>query len=865
MITAPLRSFATSARTELLREVNARLIAVLAQSAPERVEQSGAVAALERAIAGSGGGETGAAHIADRVAYTWFNRIVALRFMDANGYTGVGIVSPAAGHVGQPDVLAAAKRGQIDGAVVSGISSEIVTGLLNGTRRPRPGTDAQAEAYALLLAEYCRWWNRAMPFMFERDGDYTELLIPANLLAEDSVLSRSVKVLTEEVCQDVEVIGWLYQFYISERKDEVFAGFKKNKKAGADEIPAATQLFTPHWIVRYLIENSLGRLWMLNRPDSRLVEQMKYYIAPVDDEPDFLRISGPEELTVIDPACGSGHMLTYAFDLLYAIYEEEGYAPSQIPGLILTHNLYGTEIDPRAGALAAFALSMKAAARRKLFLKNPVEPNVCVLDPVSFNGDELRYLTTEDGDRRGEEEFWNQFRHADTFGSLIRPNSALIPRLAQHLVTLDDEGDLLRADALSWAQRVLDQASYLARHYSVVVANPPYMGSKQMNALLSQFMKEEYPTGKSDLFAAFIERCTDFAGPQGAAALITMQSWMFLSSYEKLRLILHVEQRLTSMLHLGPRAFDSIGGEVVSATAFVLTKLPPGGRDSARQRAGTFLRLVDGATESGKVALLTAALEARTQEAGFHLASDADFAAIPGSPIVYWLSEKMRAAFQLGARLGDIAEVRQGLATADNHRFLRQWWEVAMDRSAMGCRSTNDASTTLKRWFPYNKGGDFRRWYGNHEYVVNWENDGAEIRVFGAEGGGRPRSRAQNTSAYFSPSVSWSDISSGAPSFRQFPVGFIHGNKGNSIFGGQALLDRLLGVLNAPCSTSILEALTPTMTASVGDVAKTPIPLALGELPTEGITALVSTAAADWNESESSWNYSKNPLITRAR
>ena len=246
-----------------------------------------------------------------------------------------------------------------------------ITGLLNGTRQPRPGVDAQAEAYSLLLADYCRFWNKAMPFMFEREGDYTELLIPANLLADDSVLSRSVTVLTEDVCQDVEVIGWLYQFYISERKDEVFAGFKKNKKAGADEIPAATQLFTPHWIVRYLVENSLGRLWMLNRPSSGLVSQMDYYIAPVDEETDFLKITKPEELKVIDPACGSGHMLTYAFDLLYAIYEEEGYAPSEIPGLILANNLYGTEIDPRAGALAAFALTMKAGAKRKLFLKKP--------------------------------------------------------------------------------------------------------------------------------------------------------------------------------------------------------------------------------------------------------------------------------------------------------------------------------------------------------------------------------------------------------------------------------------------------------------------------------------------------------------
>ncbi|SMY01763.1 BREX-1 system adenine-specific DNA-methyltransferase PglX [Brevibacterium aurantiacum] len=473
MNTASLKSFATSARTALIREVSARMTAVLAQGSPERVEQPRVVAELEGAISASGGNEKGKEHVADRVAYTWFNRIIALRFMDANGYTGVGIVSPAADQVGQPEVLAAAKRGHVDGDVVKGANAATVAGLLNGTRQPRSGVDAQAEAYSLLLSAYCRYWNRAMPFMFERKEDFTELLIPANILAEDSVLSRAVTVLTEEVCQDVEVIGWLYQFYISERKDEVFAGFKKNKRAGADEIPAATQLFTPHWIVKYLVENSVGRLWMLNHPESRLVDQMDYYIAPAGEESNFLKITKPEELTVIDPACGSGHMLTYAFDLLYAIYEEEGYTPSQIPGLILTNNLYGTEIDPRAGALAAFALTMRAGAKRKLFLRNPVEPSICVLEPISFSADELSHLVHEDGDLRAEEAFWNQFAEADTVGALIQPDPNLTDRLAHHLATLGDEGDILRADALGLAQQVLRQAEILLPGYSVVIANPP--------------------------------------------------------------------------------------------------------------------------------------------------------------------------------------------------------------------------------------------------------------------------------------------------------------------------------------------------------------------------------------------------------
>lgn len=648
MDTAPLKSFAISARTELIREMGSRITAVLAQGSPARVEQPRAVTALERAIYTGGGGDKGKAQVADKVAYTWFNRIIALRFMDANGYTGIGVVSPAADQVGQPEILAAAKRGQIDGDVVKAANSAAVTGLLNGTRQPSPGIDAQAEAYALLLAGYCRYWNRAMPFMFEREGDYTELLIPANLLAEDSVLSRSVKVLTEEVCQDVEVIGWLYQFYISERKDEVFAGFKKKKKAGADEIPAATQLFTPHWIVRYLVENSLGRLWMLNHPESHLVDQMDYYIAPVDQETDFLTITKPEELTVIDPACGSGHMLTYAFDLLYAIYEEEGYTPSQIPSLILTNNLYGTEIDPRAGALAAFALTMKAAAKRKLFLKNPVEPNICVLEPISFSADELSYLVTKDGDRHSEETFWNQFAEADTFGSLIQPDPALTVRLADHLATLHDGGDILRADTLQWARRVIRQAEILLPRYMVVVANPPYMGGKNMAASLAAFAVKGYPDSKTDLFAMFIDRALVLAETGGMVAMVTMQSWMFLSSYEALRLKQFSFGSITSMAHLGAGAFDSIGGEVVSTTAFTIAI----GRSA--HSPGIFVRLTEPRGEFEKASSFLHSL--RSGENRFEH-STLTFSRVPSGSIAYWLEDDLLSKFATLPPLSAIAEL----------------------------------------------------------------------------------------------------------------------------------------------------------------------------------------------------------------
>ena len=408
---------------------------------------------------------------------------------------------------------------------------ETVTSLLNGTRR---SDDPQGEAYALLLAEYCRHWNRSMPFMFEREGDYTELLIPANLLADDSVLARAVAVLTEKVCQDVEVIGWLYQFYISERKDEVFAGFKKDKKAGAAEIPAATQLFTPHWIVRYLVENSLGRLWLLNRPTSRLAEQMEYYIAPVDEETDFLKVTSPEELKIIDPACGSGHMLTYAFDLLYAIYEEEGYAPSDIPGLILTNNLYGTEIDPRAGALAAFALTMKARARQRTFFNKQVEPNICVLEPISFTPGELDTLVTRGGDRADEEAFWNQFQHADTFGSLIQPREELIEPLRRHLdANTPDDGDLIGNELHERARRVDPPGRVPVVALSRCRRKPAVHGcSETWTRMLREFVEGRLPELQvrpvRDVHRA---QSRPVRRRMGYVAMITMQSWMFLSSF----------------------------------------------------------------------------------------------------------------------------------------------------------------------------------------------------------------------------------------------------------------------------------------------------------------------------------------------
>ncbi|BCQ54836.1 BREX-1 system adenine-specific DNA-methyltransferase PglX [Burkholderia gladioli] len=598
MDVSKLKKFAQFARRTLREQVSAKLALVLSPNSAAWRESPQAVKKLEEAIAQSGGQDP----VIERVAYTWFNRFCALRFMDVNRYTRIGVVSPAEGQF-QPEILLEAKMGHFDEDMVPPQVQQKIADLLAGRA---PSHDGQGEAYRLLVVAACNAWHQAMPFLFQRIDDYTELLMPDDLLSGNAILAYTREAMTPDACKSVEVIGWLYQFYISEKKDAVFEGLKNNQKITPDNIPAATQLFTPHWIVRYLVDNSLGRLWLLNRPASKLAEQMAYYIPPEKPETDFLRINGPQDIKVCDPACGSGHMLAYAFDLLYAMYEEDGVDPAQIPELILTHNLYGIELDERAGELAAFALSMKARARQRRFFNKRIKPNICVLEKVGFERDELgEYMSATGRDLLTRElrETLQQFGEADNFGSLIRPQLASATDALATLEAKDMGGNLFLVETHRKVLTVLRMAEYLGPRYHVVVANPPYMGGKGMNGRLSAWAKENYPSSKSDLFAMFIERNLDMALPGGAVAMITMQSWMFLSSFEALRSRILNQNTILSMAHLGARAFDSIGGEVVSTTAFVLENAyKPDYR-------GTYLRLVDGNSEAEKMEMLTKAIE----------------------------------------------------------------------------------------------------------------------------------------------------------------------------------------------------------------------------------------------------------------
>ena len=844
MDTSKLKKFAQATRQELLEQVGSKLAFVLKPESPARREYPAVVNELEKAMSAHG-----KAALIDQVAYTWFNRFCALRFMDVNGYNRVGVVSPAEGQV-QPEILAEAKSGVIDEDQINAQTTEKIRGLLNGSI---PSPDAQSEAYRLLIVGSCNALYDRMPYLFERIQDYTELLMPDDLLSDNSILTKMREVMTADSCTDVEIIGWLYQFYISEKKDEVFAGLKKNQKITDENIPAATQLFTPHWIVRYLVENSLGRLWMLNRPNSKLTEQMEYYIAPEEPETDFLKISSPEEIKIADPAAGSGHMLTYAFDLLYAIYEEEGYDPNDIPGLILSNNLYGIEIDERAGALASFALEMKAAAKlgRRRFLRMDAKPNVCVLEDVTFTDsemDDVMSIVGKDLYSADLRETLTQFEQAKNFGSLIVPKLKDPAETIRLIETKDLAGDMWLTEVHERLVRVLRMTEYFSPKYHVVVANPPYLGGKGMNGYLSAFAKENYPDSKSDLFAMFMERTLSLSVKRGMMAMINMQSWMFLSSYENLRGKLLTHSTILSMAHLGERAFDTIGGAVVSTTAFVIQNA------HHASLKGEYTRLVDGNSESQKSAQMREAIQ--NPDCGwFYRASAEDFGKIPGSPIVYWLSESALNAFTRGTSLGLSYPAKQGFKTGNNDLFLRVWSEVSLKDSSLGAEASQE-----KKWFPCVKGGEFRRWHGNYELLVNWEHDGDSIKNYRDETG-KQLSRPQNLKSMFKMGVTWSSLTSGKFSARALYANSSFESKGSALtVNGNSEQNSVLGFMNSVVFDVLISSLAPTLDYSEGAINKVPLvePASKKSL----IPEILRIARNDWNYQETSWDFNTLPLLS---
>ena len=844
METSKLKKFAQFARRSLIEQVSNQLKLVLAKDSVAKRESAEAVNKLEEQIKAHNKEQ-----VIEKVAYIWFNRFCALRFMDVNRYTRIGVVSPAEGQF-QPEILAEAKMGHIDEDMVQDQARQQIFALLDGKA---PSRDPQGEAYRLLVVAACNSWNKAMPFLFQRIEDYTELLMPDDLLSGNSILAYTREAMTPDTCKDVEVIGWLYQFYISEKKDEVFDGLKKKKKIAPENIPAATQLFTPHWIVRYLVENSLGRLWMLNRPGSKLVGQMDYYIKPEQAETDFLRISKPEEIKICDPACGSGHMLTYAFDLLYAIYEEEGYEPAEIPEKILTHNLYGIEIDERAGELAAFALTMKTRGRQRRFFNKGVKPNVCVLENVSFDEDELR----EYMDFIGRDLFTapllttlRQFEEADNFGSLIRPDLTDVDEINRVLEAKDVTGQLFLKATHDKVLQALRLADHLIPKYHVVIANPPYMGGKGMNVRLSAWAKENYPNSKADLFAMFVERIMDLVPEGGFAGLMTPFTWMFLSTYERLRTRLHTENTLITLIRPEYHAF--FDSAFVPICGFVFY------RNSLSEYPGAFIDLQD--FYGAELQPIKALKAIRDPNCGwFYRAASKDFDKLPGGPVAYWVSKKVRDIFDSYPRLQEAAPTKQGLATGNNDRFLRFWYEVAKNNVKYDANDRADAKKSMKKWFPCNKGGDYRKWYGNNTFLVNWENDGEEIKGFVDENG-KLRSRPQNQEFYFHEGLTWSAISSSSLSMRYSPASHMFETKGAMCFPlDQMALYGILGYCNSKLVNNFLKAVSPTLDFHEGPVGRLPFKNQRGSH--DLVRGCIESSRADWDSSELSWDFCSLDLL----
>ena len=666
------------------------------------------------------------------------------------------------------------------------------------------------------------------------------LLLPANLMDADGVIGRMVGDIDEADWEDVQILGWMYQYYNSEVKDAFFAS---KAKETPDTIGPATQLFTPDWIVRYMVQNSLGRLWMLNNPASPLRAEMEYYIEPDSEHEDFIEINGPEDISLCDPACGSGHILVYAFELLSKMYLERGYREREIPGLVLSKNLHGMEIDPRAAQIARLALAMCARGMDRRFFGRGVQADIAVLAPVALGEGDV----PQGSALAKKKDLVDALAHLDEAGSLLAPGEADLAAIRE-AIDLTGDGGLFGGSSRERLQRALSTCETLARRHDCVVANPPYMGSSSFGPFMSRWVKRNYPDVKSDLCTCFIERGFSLARDRGYAAMVTMQSWMFLGSFEKMRSSLIDAKAIVSMAHLGPRAFDAIGGEVVNVTADVVYN----GRAACE---GAYVRLVDiNGSEAKRLKLLEAI---GNPDCGWFYRREAEtFKRIPGTPIAYWASENACDAFSAGSLLRDVGLPRQGLATGENDRFLRTWWEVPHLLFKSDCGSLADASECGKKWFPYNKGGDFRRWYGNYRYVIAFDSENRDI--LSNQGNHLP-----SRQLYFRPSITWSLISSSVSAFRYRKPGSLFDVAGMSMFPSEEYFKKVIALCNSSVASAFLSFIAPTINYQAGDIAK--IPYFFDEDYDSGVDEIVDTciaaSMADYDSFETSWDFKRHPLL----
>lgn len=782
-------------------------------------------------------------NVIEEVAYTWFNRFIALRFMEVNEYMLFNIHTKVLAGVegkNEPEIISASKDLEL-------VSPEVYYSCLDKG-------DIEG-LYKTILINLCNRLSKIMPHMFEKISDYTELLLPEHLYTEGGIIHLLVtSIEPEDFRNQVEIIGWLYQFYISEKKAQVDDAVAKGKKVSKDDLPAKTQLFTPDWIVKYLVENSLGRFWLEKGDENSPVkENWKYYL-----DGELIKDGGsisPEEIMIIDPACGSGHMLVYAFDVLYDIYVSCGYSESDIPKLILEKNLYGIDIDERAAQLAYFALIMRARSKnRRLFRReDPITVNVCSIKEsngiASIERPFQSQLKFDDRHKLTADYLIKTFNNAREYGSTIKVEPMDYDGLLAYLNEMLNGGVIDIFDSMFVNQVAKDmpdlirQAKILSQKYDVYITNPPYLG-KGMSPLLSDHVKNTYPDSKSDLFAVFMELPLLKSG--GYLAMINQHSWMFLSSYEKLRQKLIQMQTLTSMLHLGPRAFEEISGEVVQSAAFVLknSKLP--------NFICEYVRLVDFSTATEKEIEALKAISVNNYINRYKISSE-NFVRIPGHPIAYWVSETMRKSFSY-KKLADYGSTKCGMTTGDNNSFLKLWHEVSNLKIGLDCDTRASAIECKKKWFPCNKGGAYRKWYGNAEYLVNWENDGYELRSF-------KNSYVRNIDSYFKEGITWNSLSTNL-CMRYNPKGFLFETKGSvCIFDDNNFINTALGVLNSKVAKVLINVLSPTLDFHEGPIGNIPVIDPQNKQVNLLVSENVSLSRDDWDDYETSWNFRTHPLI----
>lgn len=820
-----LKSFCTWARTELIKGVEAQMVRYgITEPAPSpvgsetvnglplspaEVEQRDELLRIQT--------EVGHEALRDRAAYTWFNRIVAIRFMDARGWlpSRMRMLSRADGSHGSEAV-----ENALDVEIATADTDRIAELKMAGLDEP---------LWRYLFMAQCEELADCLPGVFERVGGAMELLLPQGLMMSDGVVGKLNTILADEDWREgVTVLGWMYQYYNADVKDEFF---KSKRKAAAADIAPATQLFTPEWIVRYMVENSLGRLWMLNNPGSSLRERMEYYIEPDAEHEDFIRISSPEEITLCDPACGSGHILVYAFELLFHMYEERGYREREIPELILTKNLAGMEIDSRAAQIAELALAMCAREHDRRFFRRGVRADVTVLSSIPLGEDELP----------GNKKLAEELSHLGEIGSLLNPSEDEIDELKAAAASCSD--DLFAATAKTKLESAAAICEKLSRRFTCTVANPPYMGSSSFNPFMSKWVKKNYPDVKSDLCTCFIERIFSLTETAGLAGLATSNSWMFLSSFENLRQQLVDVKTIDSLVQLSVHGFHGIAAQV--CTFVIRNKHVAGYR-------GGYVRLNDfdhWSLQEGK------ALEAiKNPGCGWSYRRDADtFKQIPGTPIAYWASDGLINSFENGKRLGDITDTHLGMATCDNERFLRLWWEVGKKKRALPEEYPYTFADVS--WAPYNKGGIFRKWYGNDEYVVNWSGDGKVLAEAGAV--------MVNEALRFRPMISWTRVSSGSLAVRLKSSGFMFDMTGPAAFGLANKLKFNAAFLNSSVGLMVARFLSASLDFQPGQIATYPIIQNEEREPSvnDMVDSCCGLSKTDWDSFETSWDFKRHPLV----